>query len=49
MEKPGELGMSQDSLSGKLNEEAINSPESEKSELVEEGVSSYETSMPKRF
>ncbi|BAX79334.1 hypothetical protein [Labilibaculum antarcticum] len=40
MEKPGKLGMSQDSLYGKVNEEAINSLESEKSELVEEAVSS---------
>ena len=31
MEKPDELGMSQDSLSGKVKEEAINSMESEKS------------------
>ncbi len=43
MEKPDELGMSQDSLSGKVNEKAINSIESKKSELVEEAVSSYES------
>lgn len=43
MEKPDELGMSQDSLAGKVNKEAINSIESEKSELVEEAVSSYES------
>lgn len=39
MEKPWELGMLQDSLSGKLNKEAINSFESEKSELVEKAGS----------
>lgn len=43
MEKPSELGMSQDSLSGNVNKEMLNSIESEKSKLIEEAVSSYES------